>query len=452
MKFTLTLSALAVCSAPFLSAQSDQSSPQTYQEPQNTMVKPVTHPTESTAKPDPKAKLPAEVSTVKGTGNEVAIADDQFKNQTTDKLAGSHVMSSDGRDLGKVKDFLIDTQTGKADFAFISSGGIAGLGDKLRLVPVSALQQSADKNQFTLDVREEHWKQLAAISEDEFKAGVFTMTDAQRRQIAQNFAHRTDLTPDSGFFTADLTGHLIRASALKGRPVQSGNERFGKIDTLVVDLGGGQTKAVVDPNQNFTGTHKKLLVPFSAFSVGDDKRPQINTLLSRADFNQPNRNGSPSIPVPQTTGANKPAPAANAMAANSQNKNAPDQKATQVAANNQPKPAATNPNSADQAGRVAANAQPNASQGQNLTPTGQDSSDAIAAGTDPALIAAARAIRKSLDNDAALAQLKVQVVPENGRIVLRGEVADQKSKTAVIEKATAELKGWKYDDQISITK
>jgi osmotically-inducible protein OsmY len=88
--------------------------------------------------------------------------------------------------------------------------------------------------------------------------------------------------------------------------------------------------------------------------------------------------------------------------------------------------------------------------GENLSPTGQSSADTIPAGTDPLLLATARAIRKALDGDPALARADVRVTPEEGKIVLRGRVNDQKTKTAIIEKATSEVKGWKIDDQISI--
>jgi osmotically-inducible protein OsmY len=97
---------------------------------------------------------------------------------------------------------------------------------------------------------------------------------------------------------------------------------------------------------------------------------------------------------------------------------------------------------------VASTEASSANKDENLTPTGKNSSDTIPSGTDPALLATARAIRKALDDDPALASANVQVSPEDGKVVLRGRVSDQKTKTAIVEKATSEIKGWKVDDQI----
>lgn len=414
----------------------------------------------------------------------IHLAGHDARDHTAKKYMGHHLRGNDGRDLGAVKDFLLDPHTGKVDFAVISSGGIVGMGDKLRLVPTAALKRTQKKDEFTVDVSEEQWKRLVALADDEFKSGEVTIPDAQRRQIAQAFEHRAAPAVDS-VYTASLTTHLVRASDLSGRDVHSGSGKLGEMEAIVLDLEAGTAQALVDPNHDFTGTKAKLLVPFNQFTISGGKRPQVTTLLTRSDFQQlrpdstratglassstgttpppqpvaqPNADPSKSAPALASTQPNastqKSASTSPAQAAPAPSTSASTRPA--VAANEPPAktpPASTDPtvsSATDRSGRVAATEKSPATRDENLSPTGQDSADSIPAGIDPALLATARAIRKALDNDPALARADVRVTPEEQKIVLRGRVNDQKTKTAIIEKATSEVKGWKIDDQITI--
>lgn len=443
-------------------------------------------------KPDANAHQPPRLT--------VQLASRDAKSRTADKLIGRHVRSTDRGDLGKVKDFLIDTQTGQAELALVSSGGFAGVGDKLHLVPVAALQRSG-RDEFLVEMSEERWKALATFDEKRFESGRLALSDSERREITGHFAPSA-ATANPSPYRASLTAHLVRASDLAGRDVRSGHDRLGEIEHVVLDLEAGTAQAMIDPAKEVTGINDKLLVPIPALTIGEGKRPQVTTLISRADFQQLSRGGqmassaaaSPASPQPMAPPAPTASPAAEksnappAIASTEQSQDiagvAPPppnagenakasprartgSSAGTIAAAGQrdsrpvPMPdrgnndrstdAATRSRAAtDRSGQVAATGRPADAPDEKLTPTGTTSADAVPPGTDPALLASARAVRKALDQDAALRQTDVRVTAEDGRIVLRGRVSDQKTKSAIIQTATKEIKGWKFDDQISV--
>lgn len=69
-----------------------------------------------------------------------------------DTLMGNDVYNRDGEDLGDVKEFMIDMDSGRLAYAVLSFGGLLGMGDKLFAVPWAALKLDTVNKRFTLDV------------------------------------------------------------------------------------------------------------------------------------------------------------------------------------------------------------------------------------------------------------------------------------------------------------
>lgn len=67
-------------------------------------------------------------------------------------MIGDDVKNSSGEDLGTIKEFMIDKETGRVVYAVVSFGGILGVGNKLFAVPWSALRVDTENEQFILDV------------------------------------------------------------------------------------------------------------------------------------------------------------------------------------------------------------------------------------------------------------------------------------------------------------
>src|SRR5665213_1729276 len=58
----------------------------------------------------------------------------------TSAIEGMAIRNTNGDDLGKVKDLVIDLESGKVVYAALDFGGFIGIGDKLFAVPWSAFK------------------------------------------------------------------------------------------------------------------------------------------------------------------------------------------------------------------------------------------------------------------------------------------------------------------------
>jgi sporulation protein YlmC with PRC-barrel domain len=65
-------------------------------------------------------------------------------------LDGNSVQSSDGHDVGSLKEIMLDVRSGRIAYAVLSSGGFLGIGDKLIAIPWSALTLDTDNRCFRL--------------------------------------------------------------------------------------------------------------------------------------------------------------------------------------------------------------------------------------------------------------------------------------------------------------
>jgi sporulation protein YlmC with PRC-barrel domain len=65
-------------------------------------------------------------------------------------LDGNSVQSSDGHDVGSLKEIMLDVGSGRIAYAVLSSGGFLGIGDKLIAIPWSALTLDTDNRCFRL--------------------------------------------------------------------------------------------------------------------------------------------------------------------------------------------------------------------------------------------------------------------------------------------------------------
>jgi sporulation protein YlmC with PRC-barrel domain len=79
-----------------------------------------------------------------------------------------HVRNTAGEDLGKIKDLVIDVNSGKVIYAALDFGGFLGVGDKLFAVPWHSLQvKGTDKDQYlVLDATKERLKQAPGFDKN----------------------------------------------------------------------------------------------------------------------------------------------------------------------------------------------------------------------------------------------------------------------------------------------
>jgi sporulation protein YlmC with PRC-barrel domain len=96
-------------------------------------------------------------ATAEGPGPDVMAAD---------TLDGNKVISSDGEDIGKVKDIMLDVRSGRIAYAVLSSGGFLGIGDKLLAIPWHALTLDTQQKCFVLNMTAERVKNAPGFDKD----------------------------------------------------------------------------------------------------------------------------------------------------------------------------------------------------------------------------------------------------------------------------------------------
>jgi hypothetical protein len=70
---------------------------------------------------------------------------------TANTLTTAEVRSPSGEDIGKIVDFMLDTERGSVVYAVLAAGGVLGVGAKMFAVPPRSLHLSGD-HCFELDV------------------------------------------------------------------------------------------------------------------------------------------------------------------------------------------------------------------------------------------------------------------------------------------------------------
>lgn len=81
-------------------------------------------------------------------------------------LIGDDVENPQGEALGDLNDIMLDTTSGKIEYAVISFGGILGMGDKLFAVPWSALTVDHEGHKLILNVSKERLKDAPGFDKD----------------------------------------------------------------------------------------------------------------------------------------------------------------------------------------------------------------------------------------------------------------------------------------------
>ena len=81
-------------------------------------------------------------------------------------LIGDDITNPQKENLGDLKDFMIDTSSGKISYAVVSYGGILGMGDKLFAVPWSALTVDHENKYLVLNVSKDRLKDAPGFDKD----------------------------------------------------------------------------------------------------------------------------------------------------------------------------------------------------------------------------------------------------------------------------------------------
>src|SRR5262249_37740809 len=146
---------------------------------------------------------------------------------------GKTIENQDALELGKLKDVILDEDTGRPIYGIVSSGGIAGLKPRRRLVPAAALSlASAKRGVLYMDVPLKKWAEAPDFKKSElpqlgtrqklrqiyaFYGITFRDSPAAEPAGKPGAARLTRTGPDTKPAAADA--NLQRASAIIGEAV-----------------------------------------------------------------------------------------------------------------------------------------------------------------------------------------------------------------------------------------
>jgi sporulation protein YlmC with PRC-barrel domain len=83
-----------------------------------------------------------------------------------DTLNGNDVFNEKNEDLGDIKEFMLDMDTGRVSYAVLSYGGFLGMGDRLFAVPWNALKLDTVNKRFVLNVDKERLEHAPGFDKD----------------------------------------------------------------------------------------------------------------------------------------------------------------------------------------------------------------------------------------------------------------------------------------------
>ncbi|MCC6232760.1 MAG: PRC-barrel domain-containing protein [Verrucomicrobiales bacterium] len=211
------------------------------------------------------------------------------------ELLGMTVNNDRDEKLGKVEDLALDLESGRVLQVILSTGGFLGIGDALTGVPPGALRHdvaqkvlhlTADKERLMTAPKFEMEKWAECCSSNHLsttyrhfgRESDLTFVDHQQRTThpdqTRNWVSGQKERQDyqTSVIPADRLPRAGKASQLIGTTVHNlQDEKLGKLEDVLVDLGSGRLVAAVISSGGFLGMGNELsAVPPGALKLSSD--------------------------------------------------------------------------------------------------------------------------------------------------------------------------------------
>jgi sporulation protein YlmC with PRC-barrel domain len=185
-------------------------------------------------------------------GASAAPASSNYMRATT--LMGSDVRDTNGKDIGKVQDLLVDVDTGKVKSAIVSLGNDSRTGTELYRYPITAFSRSGTSNELLLKTSERPPEPSQKFGRDNWPSWVAgsdkTASSSQRQ---------------SGVW---------QASRLIGKDIEDRNgEHLGEIADLVIDSNTGDVaQAIMRYDRPWSLDNPLVAVPLESLDFHGGRR------------------------------------------------------------------------------------------------------------------------------------------------------------------------------------
>lgn len=205
----------------------------------------------------------------------------KFEAYRSQVIFGSTVRGSDHAKLGEFGNCLIDLPQGRIVAGLVGSGGLLGIGETVRAVPVTAFSYNETEGTLTLSADKRTFRQAPVF--DASQMNDMTQLVVSYRHFGQEpywsggtrQAVRESDTPAG---QAAAPSNLKKATQIVGLTVRdSSQQELGEIRDLVLDLNSGHVLYAVLAKGGILGVNDKLHpIPPQAFSFSDDGKVLIS--------------------------------------------------------------------------------------------------------------------------------------------------------------------------------
>ena len=359
-----------------------------------------------------------------------------------DDLKGTTMTGTDGEELGKLDDLLVESGSGRLVGVVVSSGGVLGVGSELRVVSVDQLRPTGGDGDLQVTIAKTDFQALAVATEEDLNRGAAALLPSGNSSTAG--------ASDEATRGSERQNHVVRAGTLKGKDVRAGDREAGEVDDVAVNFEHRRAMTIVEADNDFADGGGKFVVPFDRLDIGSNDSDSVGANLSSSDFASQQETGLAS--------AQRDRDAIGRVDAQSSAR-ATDRPGRADVGRDVPPVAANAEWSRDRqdadrgAAPASSRAAPPVDYGvardpEKLTPTGHSSG--LSAREHAELARDARGIRSALDNHATLAGSDVRVLPEDGKIILKGSVANNEAKQRIEQLARSSGTKAEIENQITV--
>ena len=85
---------------------------------------------------------------------------------SAESIMSDSIKNAEGKDLGNVKELMLNPDSGKIDYAVLSFGGFLGMGDKYFAVPWDAMEVDRDSKVMRLNMPKERLEKMEGFDKD----------------------------------------------------------------------------------------------------------------------------------------------------------------------------------------------------------------------------------------------------------------------------------------------
>jgi sporulation protein YlmC with PRC-barrel domain len=178
------------------------------------------------------------------------------------KLVGRNVQDVNGKNIGEIKDVIVDATSGRVHYAVLGFDPGWFKSEKLYPFPLAQFRPGKDHNdRMTLNVDKERLQNMPGFENDKWPD--WNRADARRGYDEYHGARNAQAAADSRY---------VRLSKLLDADVEDANGKdVGDIEDVVVNMRTGQVRyAVVQFDPGWFKSEKLVALPMSAFRASRD--------------------------------------------------------------------------------------------------------------------------------------------------------------------------------------